>query len=69
MELPEFSDCKLTPLDWDILEGLQIVLTVSDTLTVYLWTRIDLRTTESSQVPTKHVIRVHPSIVAGNLQL
>jgi hypothetical protein len=29
MELTEYLHCKLTDLDWEILEGLEVVLLVS----------------------------------------
>jgi hypothetical protein len=63
--LAEFSNWKLTELDWDILEGLETVLSVSRLFSS--WTGTDV-TTDSSYMSPNHVVRIHTGFVACDLE-
>jgi hypothetical protein len=63
--LVDDSHLKLSELDWDILEGLQAVLNVCHLLNS--WTGAHAMT-GSSQVSTKHVVRIHTGFVACYLE-
>lgn len=65
MDLADFSHWKLSELDWYILEGLETVLSVSRLLDPRTGAHM---TTDSSRMPTKHVIRIHTGSVACDLQ-
>jgi len=65
MKLADFSHWKLLELDWYILEGLEMVLSVSHLLNP--WTGAHV-TTDSSRMSTKHVIQIHTGFVTYDLQ-
>ena len=64
-KLPDYSHWKLSDLDWVILEGLETVLIVSHLIHPQTGAHMP---TGSSQVSTIHVVRIHTSFVACDLQ-
>jgi hypothetical protein len=61
IKLTEYSKWKLSDLDWEILEGLEAVLSVSSLLDAG---RILIAMTGPSQLSTKHVVRGNTGLVA-----
>lgn len=61
IKLTEYSNWKLSELDWEILEGLEAVLSVSSLLDAG---RILIAMTGPSQFSTMHVVRSNAGLVA-----
>lgn len=61
IKLTECSKSKLSELDWEILEGLEAVLSVSPLLDAG---RILIAMTGPSHFSTKHVVRSNTGLVA-----
>jgi hypothetical protein len=61
VKLPEFSHCKLSELDWEILEGLEAVLTVSRLLELG---QALISFAGSSRFSAKSIIRVNADLIA-----